>query len=211
MKHGETIADMQKRFSHIINHLHTLGHVTPNVVATNKILRCLNREWQPKVTAIKEANNLATLDITTLFGKLQEHAQELINLNIHEKKEKKEKPKDTEKKSIALKALSSKSSTNNSCVSDSSDDDESSSEDMGLFVRKYHRYLRKNEVQHSDKNLINYRNQSKPSRQDEGKKSKSRGSCFNCGKPDHYKPEYPLLKKDKGKDKFQKRPNKDRR
>src|ERR1051325_5191345 len=53
MKHGETISDMQKRFSLIINRLHTLGHVTYNVVATNKILRYLNRELQPKVTAIK--------------------------------------------------------------------------------------------------------------------------------------------------------------
>ena len=97
MKHGETIADMQKRFSHIINRLHTLGHVTPNVVSTNKILRCLNRECQPKVTTINEVNNLATLNITILFRKLQEHEQELINLNKHEKKEKKEKPKDTEK------------------------------------------------------------------------------------------------------------------
>src|ERR1044072_9236651 len=44
MKHGETIADMQKRFTHIINNLHTLGHATPNAAATNKILRCLNRE-----------------------------------------------------------------------------------------------------------------------------------------------------------------------
>ena len=104
-------------------------------------MRCINREWQPKVTTIKEANNLTTLDVTTLFGKLQEHEQELINLNKHEKKEKKEKSRDMEKKSIALKASSSKSSTNDSCGSDSGDDDESLNEDMGLFVRKYHRFL----------------------------------------------------------------------
>ena len=73
MKHGETITDMQKIFSHIINRLHTLGHITSNVVAINKILRCLNREWKPKVTAIKEAYDLTLLELTTLFGKLQEH------------------------------------------------------------------------------------------------------------------------------------------
>ena len=50
MEQGETIADMQKRFSHIMNRLHTLGHVVANFVATNKILRCLSREWKPKVT-----------------------------------------------------------------------------------------------------------------------------------------------------------------
>lgn len=91
MKHGESIVDLQKRFSHIINRLHTLGHIISNAVSTNKILRCLSREWQPKVTAIKEDNDLTTLDLTTLFGKLQEHEQELMNLNKFEKKEKKKR------------------------------------------------------------------------------------------------------------------------
>ena len=118
MKHGETIAEMQKRFSHLINRTNTLGKPVPNEIATNKVLRCLNREWQPKVTAIKEANNLTTLDLTTLFGKLEEHEQELTCLEKHEKKHekklKKEKGKDkeVEKKSIALKTSSSNFSTN---------------------------------------------------------------------------------------------------
>ena len=107
MKHGKTIADMQRRFSHIINRLHTLGHITSNVFATNKILRCLNREWKPKVTSIKEANDLTTLELITLFGKLQEHERGLTNLNKHENKEYKEKLRDTKKKSIVLRASSS--------------------------------------------------------------------------------------------------------
>src|SRR4051812_16385450 len=134
MKHGETIAEMQKRFSHIINRLHTLGHITPNAVATNKVLRCLSRECQPKVMGIKEANDLSTLDLKTLFGKLEEHEQDLMNLNKHEKKE---KSKDTEKKSIDLKASSSKSSTKDTCDSESSDEDDSPDEDMGSFVKRY--------------------------------------------------------------------------
>ena len=102
MEQGETIADMQKRFTHLINRLHSLGRPVSNDVATNKILRCLNREWQPKVTAIKEANDLTILDLTTLFGKLQEHEQVLLSLEQHEKKDKKDKAKESEKKSIAL-------------------------------------------------------------------------------------------------------------
>lgn len=76
------------------------------------LIKCLSREWQPKVTAIKEANDLTTLDITTLFGKLEEHQQELASLEKYEKKIKKEKTndKESEKKSIALMASSSKSS-----------------------------------------------------------------------------------------------------
>ena len=38
----------------------------------------------------KEANDLTTLNVTTLFSKLQEHEQELTNLNKHEKKGNKE-------------------------------------------------------------------------------------------------------------------------
>ena len=78
-----------------------------------------------------------------------------------------------EKKSITLKASSSKSSTSILCESESSDDDDSPDEDMGLFVRKYNRFLWKKEIQHSDKNLINYRRHSQPSKQDESKKPKS--------------------------------------
>ena len=67
MKNGETIAEMQKRFSHLINRLNLLGNLISNAIATNKFLRYLTKNWKPKVTAIKEANNLETLDLTTLF------------------------------------------------------------------------------------------------------------------------------------------------
>lgn len=71
MKHGETIADMQKRFAYLINYLSAFGKSISNDIATNKILRCLDREWQPKGTTIKEANNLLNLDTTTLFVSLK--------------------------------------------------------------------------------------------------------------------------------------------
>lgn len=62
---------MQNRLTHLINRLNTLGNPIPNAITTNKLLRCLNREWQPKVITIKEANNLKALDLTNLFGKLE--------------------------------------------------------------------------------------------------------------------------------------------
>lgn len=96
MKHGETIVDMKKRFTHLVNRLNAIGKPVSNEISTNKILRCLNREWQPKVIATKEVNNLLTLDTTTLFGKLKEHKQELTCFEKHEKKIKKEKNKENE-------------------------------------------------------------------------------------------------------------------
>lgn len=96
MKHGEIIADVQKRFTHLVNRLNALGKPISNEFSTSKILRCLNREWKPKVTAIKEANNHLTLGTATLFGKLEEHEQELIFLEKHEKKINKEKSEENE-------------------------------------------------------------------------------------------------------------------
>ena len=43
IEHGETIADMRKRFSHLINRLNALGNPVSNEIATNKVLRCLSR------------------------------------------------------------------------------------------------------------------------------------------------------------------------
>jgi len=41
---NETIQDMQKRFTHIVNHLASLGKIFPNEDLINKVLRCLSRE-----------------------------------------------------------------------------------------------------------------------------------------------------------------------
>ncbi|KAL2325000.1 hypothetical protein Fmac_024058 [Flemingia macrophylla] len=41
---NESIQDMQKRFTHIVNHLASLGKIFPNEDLVNKVLRCLSRE-----------------------------------------------------------------------------------------------------------------------------------------------------------------------
>ena len=70
MKTNESIQDMQKRFTHIVNHLASLGRTFQNEDLINKVLRCLSREWQPKVTAITESRDLSIMSLATLFGKL---------------------------------------------------------------------------------------------------------------------------------------------
>ncbi|KAG4963543.1 hypothetical protein JHK82_040213 [Glycine max] len=44
MKTNESIQDMQKRFTHIVNNLVALGRIFPNEDLINKVLRCLSRE-----------------------------------------------------------------------------------------------------------------------------------------------------------------------
>jgi len=44
MNPNESMQDMQKRFTHIINHLASIGKIFPNEDLINKVLRCLSRE-----------------------------------------------------------------------------------------------------------------------------------------------------------------------
>ena len=74
-----------------------LFRMNPNENLINKVLRCLSREWQPKVTAIIESWDLTNMSLATLCGDLQEQEMELLWLNQHEENDKK-------KKGIALKA-----------------------------------------------------------------------------------------------------------
>jgi len=85
---GETISDVQKRFTHIVNHLISLGKIFERKELNIKILKCLYRSWQPKVTAIFESKDLTTLITTSLFGKLREHEIEMNQLNDQEHEEK---------------------------------------------------------------------------------------------------------------------------
>jgi len=43
MNQNETIQDMQKRLTHIVNHLASLGKIFHNEDLINKVLRCLSR------------------------------------------------------------------------------------------------------------------------------------------------------------------------
>jgi len=61
MQQGKTIYDVQKRFTHIVNHLSGLGKTFDTDELNIKILKSLNMTWQPKVTAITESQNLATM------------------------------------------------------------------------------------------------------------------------------------------------------
>ena len=82
MLKGETIFEVQKRFTYIINHLMSLDKTFNKEELNIKILKCLDRAWQPKVTAISESKDLTSLSVASFFGKLREHELEMNRVNV---------------------------------------------------------------------------------------------------------------------------------
>lgn len=78
------MASTQMRFSHMINKLENMSKTVSNQVYVNEILSSMCREWQSKVTIIKDTQDLKTLDMYILFGKLIEHEHELESLEASE-------------------------------------------------------------------------------------------------------------------------------
>jgi len=150
----------------------------------------MTREWQPKVTTVKESQNLNTLGMITLFGKLKEHEHEIIRFKSSE-----EEGKLKDKKPVVLKASSSKASS--SIMGEHDSEEESpNEEDMVLFVKRFNRYIKKHGLRRSDKNSLSLkRSQSKG----ETSKDENGLSFFGCDKVGHLRSECPDLIKSKGK------------
>jgi len=96
-----------------------------------KVLKCLDRNWQPKVTTISKSKDLSIITTAALFGKLREHEIGIQRLSELETSEKKVK-------SIALKASSKKSDETEEEVVESSDN-----ENLNLLVKKFGKYLKR--------------------------------------------------------------------
>jgi len=131
MQQGESIGEVHKRFTHIVNHLIGLGKEFDKEELNIKVLKCLDRSWQPKVTTIVETRYLSTLTTTTLFGKLTEHEIEKQRLNDLESSEKKVR-------NIALKTSTKKNDEPEDEVAELCD-----SENLYLLVKRFGRYLKK--------------------------------------------------------------------
>jgi len=172
MQQGETIVDVQKRFTHIFNHLIGLGKQFDKEELNIKILKCLERSWQPKVTAISETRDLTTLTTATMFGKLREHELEMIRLKEMETMEKKTK-------SLALKTRTVVQES-----TDESSGDCSESENLNLLTRKFQKFIK-------------MKNRLKNQQGKRGKNKSDSGSnkfvCFDCGKQGHMKAECPSI------------------
>jgi len=134
---------MYRRDLHILNHLLALGKIFDNEELNIKILKSLNRTWQPKVTTISESKDLISMNIATLFGKLREHELELGRLKAEEDGEKRH--------TIALKsAVKSAAKQKKADYADDSNDENSDSEALSLMVKKFSKFLKyKNKANNS--------------------------------------------------------------
>jgi len=122
MQKGETIVEVQKWFTHIVNNLLSLWKMFDKDELNIKILNCLDRSWQPKVNAISESKDLTSMATVSLFGKLREHELEMNKLSIQENKDK-------HVTTIVLKVVGNKScqlSGDDSCTVPSPDVDQKS-------------------------------------------------------------------------------------
>ncbi|XP_027927440.1 uncharacterized protein LOC114184329 [Vigna unguiculata] len=185
MKVEETNYDVQKRFTHIVNHLIALGKVFEKEELNIKILKSLNKAWQPKVTAISESRDLTTMSMATLFGKLREHELELGRLKEEEEGEKRQ--------CIALKAVAkteSRSKANKDKETVDQEDENSDSETLKLMVKRFSRFLKyKNK---SNAKFAAAGNRRFPPKRQES--SPSTPTCYECDKSGHIKLDCPILK-----------------
>jgi len=142
-----------------------------------KVLKCLDRSWQPKVTTISETRDLSTLTTTALFGKLREHEIEMQRLNELESSEKKVK-------NIALKTSTKKNEELEDEVAESSE-----RENLNLLVKRFGKYLKRKGIKGNPKRYTSKHNES----------NSSNFTCYNRGKQGHIKIECPNANKEKEK------------
>ncbi|XP_074323861.1 uncharacterized protein LOC141660773 [Apium graveolens] len=95
---GETIIDMETRFTRIIDELAQLGKAYSTNKKNRRVLEALPPSWKVKFTTIKEMQNLNAYSIDSLFGNLRAYEED----NAPDKP----LPKVEEKrKGMALKAI----------------------------------------------------------------------------------------------------------
>ena len=161
MQKGESICDVQKRFSHIVNLLMILGKMFDEEELNIKILKYLDRTWQPKVTAIFESKDLASMSVASLFGKLREHEIEMYRLVVQQREDK-------HNKSIPLKAC--KQQPNSS---------ESEEDNISQLSRTFSKFLRKRQA--SKRYGLKKPNEF----------NSNKYTCCGCGEQGHIKDECP--------------------
>ncbi|KAL6586411.1 hypothetical protein OROMI_001399 [Orobanche minor] len=77
MKSGESIDQVDARFTEIMNEINSLGKTYGNREMALKVLRSLNPEWSMKAVAMRESKDLNKIKIQELFSDLKAYEFEL--------------------------------------------------------------------------------------------------------------------------------------
>ena len=156
---GESIADLQKRFTHIVNHLIGLGKQFDKEELNIKILKCLDRSWQPKGHCnFKEQRFENSHNSDT---QLREHELEMTRLKEMESAKKKTR-------SLALKSKAAEIET-----SEDSSEEDSNYEDISLLTKQFQKFIKLNR---RAKNQQSKRYTRKPY------SNSNKLTCYGCGK-----------------------------
>ncbi|GJT56870.1 hypothetical protein Tco_0991924 [Tanacetum coccineum] len=136
----KTIDSGFTRFNAIVTSLKSLDQDSSSKNHVRKFLRALPLKWRAKVTAIKEAKELARLPLNELVGNLKVYEMILGNDGITSKTKKQNV------KSLALKAKVSRKQTSDDSDSQRGSDedvDEEEAKAFNLMTRNFRKFFRK--------------------------------------------------------------------
>ncbi|KAL6521415.1 hypothetical protein OROGR_017984 [Orobanche gracilis] len=88
MKAGESIDQIDSRFTKIVNEINSLGKTYDNREMALKVLRSLTPEWSMKAVAMRESKDLNKIKIQELFSDLKAYEFELPSSSTTEHMEK---------------------------------------------------------------------------------------------------------------------------
>jgi len=183
MQPDESIKEIFTRFTNITNNLKSLGKTYTNEEMVRKILRCLPKNKSgPKVTAIEEAEDLKTLALDDLLGKLPTH-------EIHLKEDDEEvQPK----RGVAFKTAKEELQ---SSEDESTDHDEDSMAIIARGLKKMFKSRRFDPKKFYKKGSSSKRNEkiSKGNKVSANKNKTDLGLCFGCGLPGHMVKDCPII------------------
>ncbi|XP_073017771.1 uncharacterized protein [Primulina eburnea] len=181
MKPGETLSEFDERFSSIIIEFTSLGKDYSNREIALKVMRALPREWDVKTIAMRESKDLNKLELHDLFADLKAYEFEL-GIRTEEDPSTSQQTKELPATIVILpvEESSSKKSV-----------EQLSNEAMSLFVKKFSKFMRKNQSQMNKPHF-------NKDHTDDGQ------ACFNCGKKGHFIAECNMPKKDEKKSKSEK-------
>ncbi|GJZ76750.1 UBN2 domain-containing protein [Tanacetum coccineum] len=184
----ETIDSGFTRFNAIVTSLKSFDPDYSSKNHVRKFLRALPLNWRAKVTAIKEAKDLATLPLDELIGNLKVYEMVLDNDGV-DSKTTKEKVK-----CLALKAKVTREETSDDSDSQGGSDEDIDEEEVEAFnllarnirkfFRKGNRFIRGNQFGNGGNRISKSRDNSFEEKGAESLKKK--GACYNYGIEGHF-------------------------